>query len=150
MLDWWLAPYILTEPTEPAGDGLVAAAIRRRAGWALRRYRGEHRPWAPGNHTRGLFPVDWIAAEVEASAADYREMHRRSLRRHVDLTPGCPLYIGDLAVPNLKFYGIPPDPAGAATFSFVPSDDAVLEVPVLGGATADDAPTGPIFGVGLT
>lgn len=55
--------------------------MRRRLGWKLRRYRGEHRPWTARNGCRGLFPVDRLCAEVQATAAGRREMHRRSLRR---------------------------------------------------------------------
>lgn len=113
--------------------------LRRRRGWALRRYRGEHRDKA--------LTVGEIRDSIAARAHFARMAHLRSLRRPAD--PG-PIYIGTM-FERLHFY-VPPGeiPEGAtATIEFMP-DEALQMVPCLIGPAApdtraDDADTGPIW-----
>lgn len=123
--------------------------LHRRKGWRLRRYRGEHRPWTPRNRRRGLFTVDRLRAEVQATAAGRLEMHLRSLRRPVDPNP---VYLGS-CLTSVRFFDGPPDacaPLGQAYIEFIP-DQGTATVPVFElampdfGFSTDDAPTGPII-----
>lgn len=57
--------------------------LRRRTGWALRRYRGEHRS--------GAWSVASLAAAVAWGAELTQQQHLRSLRRPFDPRP---IYLG--------------------------------------------------------
>jgi hypothetical protein len=116
---------------------MAAAHARSRR---RRRYRGSHRQ-------DGLrFAVGELQEAIAESAEQVRREHRRSLRRPGDPRPGDMVYLGE-HVWGGKFYGSVPDPCGEAAgirLTFVPADDAVISVPVLG-LLSDDAPTGPII-----
>ena len=63
----------------------LQAALKRRSGLALRRYRGEHRP------RPGASFVDELRSEWDGSELARRREHLRSLRR--PFNPG-PVYLG--------------------------------------------------------
>lgn len=99
----------------------VADRIRRRRGWALRRYRGEHR--------RGSWSVAALTDAVEGQRDADLAFHRRSLRR--PFNPG-PVYIGSV-LHNVKFFGVPAyqTPDGKATLTLFPPDDEGTTVSTL-------------------
>lgn len=87
-------------------------ALHRRDGWALRRYRGEHRT-RPGAYT-----VDDLARIEIVTASIDRQRHLRSLRR--PFNPG-PIFLGG-QLTNVKFYGVQAEPTlGTITLSIEPS-----------------------------
>lgn len=109
-------------------------SLHRRSGWSLWRYRGEHR--------RGAWTVDGLAAAVMLQRDDDRRDHLRSLRRPFD--PG-PIWIGEHFV-NVKFaVPGPPDDIVTATLTILPPSGNDLNFPALPAIIADDAPTGPII-----
>jgi hypothetical protein len=110
--------------------------LRRHRGWALRRYRGEHRD-------RALSVTD-LVDQVARHAEVTRRRHVRSLRRLFD--PG-PTFLGALMT-NIRFYGVPRDPEEAArTAMFTweqPEDQTILPLPAEP-VNVDAADTGPII-----
>lgn len=109
--------------------------LRRRRGWKLRHYRGDHRT---GSET-----VAGLRVEIAVAAERTRRFHLQSLRRP---TPTGPVWIGEYMT-NLKFYGVPKDlEIGTAYLEIVP-DQGETFVPFVDPRVeviADDALTGPI------
>lgn len=115
--------------------------LRRRRGWALRRYRGEHRD--------RVLTVAEISADIDAQVRATRAAHLRSLRRFSSADPTAMVNIGT-HVAHMKFYGVPQncpaDQLGKAWIEILPHLGDTT-VPVLRGADfgAEDASTGPIW-----
>lgn len=106
---------------------------RRRHGWALRWYRGEHRD--------GAWNVDDVRRWIDESAWQTRRFHLASLRRPVDAGL---IYLGS-HLTLLKFYPETGAEPVNATLEIMP-DAGMAAVPVLP-MFADDADTGPILTV---
>lgn len=118
--------------------------LHRRHGWALRRYRGEHRDKA--------LTVAEIRDSIDARAHATRIAHQRSLRRRPSGKPPEMIHL-DTVFATMKFYAAPgemPEDA-TATLTLMPDEGVqTLVRPLIGEqgpahVTADDADTGPIW-----
>lgn len=119
-----------------------ARDLHRRSGWALWRYRGEHR--------RGQFTADELRSAVADAAEGTRRAHLRSLRR-----PFQPIvYLGERRT-ELRWYGVVgdhPEELQQATLVIHP-DVAPVTIPAIAGPPAqscyididDDTPTDPLL-----